>query len=201
MAAVAGPWAVNAATLTRAESETIRACLKAEMPVTKRMVKEALAAGALKTDPLQGGLRVKALDGEGLAEADITVFDRSMELSAADKGTAREITSAALAIAQARDAAAEDPWRAAERIATVMRVFRCIEEAGVVVPRQAWPKVPAGLEAAAAEVAAAVREAEESLVERPPPRDLACGREACLEDAPETERRRGSATSHGDPGL
>lgn len=163
MRAVTGDWAERAATLSRGESETRRACLRAELPVTMRMVKEALASGALETDPLQAGLRVRALDRAGAEKADLVVLDKSIELGAADKGTAKEVTSAGKALAQLRDAAAEDPWRAAERIGTVMRFFRCIEESGVEVPRQAWPEVPPGMETAAAEIAAAVKEAEEAL--------------------------------------
>lgn len=163
MDGVGGLWGDKAVTMTGDEAGFRRACLKAELPVTKRMVKEALAAGALEVDPLQGGLGIFGVS-DGRRTVSVMVFDTSLELSTGDKGTAKEVTSAAIALAQLRDAAAEDPWRAAERLGTVMRVFRCIEEAGVEVSRQAWPEVPPGMETAEAEIAAAVIEAEEALV-------------------------------------
>lgn len=163
MNGVGGLWGNKAVTMTGNEAGFRRACLKAELPVTKKMVKEALASGALEVAPLQGGLGIFGVS-DGRRTVSVMVFDTSLELSAGDRGTAREVTSAAIALAQLRDAAAEDPWRAAERIGTVMRVFGCIEEAGVEVPRQAWPEVPPGMETAAAEIAAAVKEAEEALV-------------------------------------
>lgn len=162
MNGVGGLWGNKAVTMTGDEAGFRRACLKAELPVTKRMVRDALAAGALETASLQGGLGIIGIN-DGQQAVSAMVFDTSLALGAGDKGTAKEVTSAAKALAQLRDAAAEDPWRAAERVGTVMRFFRCVEEAGVKVPRQAWPKVPPGMETAAAEISAAVKEAEEAL--------------------------------------
>lgn len=159
---VGGLWGDKVVTMGAGEAEFRRACLKAELPVTKRMIKEALTKGAIEVAPLQGGLGIIGVS-DGRQAVSTMVFDKPLELGAADKGTAKGVTSAAMALAQLRDAAAEDPWRAAERIETVMQVFRCIEEAGVEVPRRAWPEIPTGMEGAAAEIAAAVKAAEEAL--------------------------------------
>lgn len=152
-------WSAAAFNYNLAEAEARRAVLRAAFPVTRRMVAAAIEAHALIPEPLQGGIRLLALDRRSRVVEDVPIMSGDLELTAEERYTAREALQAARALAAMRDAAAEDPQHLAERIATIEGFFDAFLAAGVEPPALAEPPAPPGIEGAAAEVRKAIEDA------------------------------------------